>query len=50
VVGRDIGDQEKRLALALHVVVDRQSGYVDLRHSNPFVMNPGIERLPLEEA
>jgi hypothetical protein len=50
VIRGQVGDQQKRLALALHVVVDRQSGYVDLRHSNPFVMNPGIERLPLEEA
>jgi hypothetical protein len=32
VVGRQVRDQEKRLALPLHVVVDREPVYVDVWH------------------
>jgi hypothetical protein len=32
VVGRRVGDEQKRLALPLHVVVDQESVYVDAWH------------------
>jgi hypothetical protein len=40
-----VGDQQKRLALLLNVIVDRESVYVDLWHPNPIVMTFGIKRL-----
>jgi len=36
VVGRGVGDQQKRLALPLHVVVDQLSVYVDAWHARSY--------------
>src|SRR6476619_1309843 len=37
VVGRRVRDEQKRLALSLHVVVDRESGDVDVWHVRPLL-------------
>jgi len=49
-IGGQVSDQQERLALPLHVVIDRESVYIDLRHVRLLVGAGGNAHASLGEA